>query len=239
MLTDERKKVLTELLKSLGFDKRVNIKLVNEALTHPSYIFDGNNGTTSHNQRLEFLGDAVVGLVTAKYLYKKYPKKSEGELTKLRAAIVCESSLAYGAKRLRLGEYLQLGKGEELMGGAERSSNLADCFEAFTAAIYLSVGLEEVQEFILAALKSKIHDAINGKLGDYKTLLQEFIQRSPENELAYQIVKEEGPDHKKEFLAAVYLNKLELSKGMGKTKKAAEQQAAKKALFILQEQENV
>ena len=179
---------------------------------------------------MEFLGDAVVGLVVAKYLFEKYPHKSEGELTKLRAAIVCEGSLACAAKDLRLGEYLQLGKGEELMGGAKRISNLADCFEAFAGAIYLAKDILIVQEFILKALQHKIDDAINGKLGDYKTLLQEYIQRSPENELAYRILQEEGPDHKKRFFAAVFLNSLELSHGSGNTKKAAEQQAAWSAL---------
>ena len=230
MLSDDRKKRLTELLTSLGIDDSIDLEQINEALTHPSYIYDGNNDNGVHNQRLEFLGDAVVGLVVAKYLFDKYPQKSEGELTKLRAAIVCEASLAYGSKSMNLGEYLLLGKGEEHMGGAKRISNLADCFEAFAAALYLSIGLLEVQEIILKALKCKIYDAINGKLGDYKTQLQEYIQRSPDNELAYKIIQEEGPDHKKKFLAAVFLNNSELAQGSGNTKKAAEQQAAKSAL---------
>ncbi len=230
MLKDDRRKRLTELLTTLKIEDNADLELINEALTHPSYLFDGNNGTVGHNQRLEFLGDAVVGLIVARYLFNKYPRKTEGELTKMRAAIVCEASLAHGAKDLNLGEYLQLGKGEELMGGANRTSNLADCFEAFVGALYLSTGLSEVQELILKALKCKIHDAVNGKIGDYKTQLQEFIQRSPDNNLAYKIVHEEGPDHKKSFLAAVYLNNQEIAQGRGNTKKAAEQQAAKSAL---------
>ena len=232
-MKEERKNNLTELITALGFAENINLELVNEALTHPSYTYDSSNGLQNHNQRLEFLGDAVVGLAVAKYLFEKLPHKPEGELTKLRAAIVCEASLAYGAKSLRLGEYLLLGKGEETTGGANRHSNLADCFEAFVAALYLSLGLAKVQKFILWALKPKIDDAVNGKMGDYKTLLQEYIQRSPDNELGYKIIQEEGPDHKKTFLAAAFLNNQEIAQGSGHTKKAAEQQAAKKALSKL------
>ena len=218
------------LVNKLKLTRKMDLRLINKALTHPSYIYEGNDSAGESNQRLEFLGDAVVGLVVAEYLFKELPRKTEGELTKMRAAIVCEASLAEAAKHLKLGDYLLLGKGEELMGGAERTSNLADCFEAFIGAVYLSVGLEKVRTLILSVLQDKIRSAVTGNLEDYKTQLQEYIQRCPENRLTYKILDEEGPDHNKTFRAAVYLNERELARGAGRTKKEAEQQAAGLAL---------
>lgn len=230
MLNSQRKAQLAQLITQLKLGKEINLELVDQALTHPSYIFEGRGASTLHNQRLEFLGDAVVGLVVGQYLYEKLPQKTEGVLTKTRAAIVCESSLVQGARFLRLGEYLLLGRGEQQMGGAERNSNLADCFEAFVGALYLSLGLEKIRPFILSILKQQIKQAIKGDFGDFKTELQEHIQKDPHSSLGYKILQEKGPDHAKEFGAAVYLNEEELARGMGKTKKEAEQNAAMYAL---------
>jgi ribonuclease-3 len=232
MLNEKRKQKLLELLREIGVQEEVDLNLVHRALVHPSYLFeDGSPG--EHNQRLEFLGDAVVGLIIAQHLYKRYQNKSEGELTKMRAAIVCEASLAAAAMTLDLGSYLLMGRGELLMGGAKRPSNLADCFEAFIASLYMSLGLEKVAAVVLGILRDRISDTARGNYGDYKTRLQEHIQQSPENKLAYQIIGEEGPDHNKIFIAAVCLNEKEIAQGSGHTKKEAEQQAAKLALHKL------
>lgn len=232
MLTESRKKKLQELIVKIDVNEKVDLNLVHRALVHPSHLFeDGSAG--DHNQRLEFLGDAVVGLIIAQHLYQRYKNKSEGELTKMRAAVVCEASLASAATALDLGSYLLMGRGELLMGGAKRPSNLADCFEAFIGALYLSLGLEKVCPLVLSVLKEKISKAARGNYGDYKTRLQEHIQQQPENKLLYQIVREEGPDHNKVFVSAVYLNDKELAQGSGHTKKEAEQQAAKLALSKL------
>ncbi|MGI6144804.1 MAG: ribonuclease III [Clostridia bacterium] len=230
MLNPQRKAQLEQLLIQLKLKDEINLELVDQALTHPSYIFEGRGASTHHNQRLEFLGDAVIGLVVGQYLYEKLPQKTEGVLTKTRAAIVCEASLVQGAKALRLGEYLLLGRGEQQMGGAERASNLADCFEAFIGALYLSLGLEKVRAIILRVLKQQIRQAIKGEFGDFKTELQEYIQKDPRSSLGYKILQEKGPDHDKKFWAAVYLNEEELARGIGKTKKEAEQNAAMYAL---------
>lgn len=229
-MNENRKQQLTSLIGELKIKGNIDISLVNMALTHPSYLYEGGGNSEEHNQRLEFLGDAILGLVIADFLYQKNPGKTEGELTKMRAAVVCEPSLAWAAQHLNLGSYLLLGHGEEQMGGASRSSNLADCFEAFLGALYLSIGLEGVRPFILKVLMSKINTAAKGKFGDYKTQLQEIIQRVPNNKIEYRILEEIGPDHDKTFLAAVCLNDQELARGQGRTKKEAEQHAAKLAM---------
>ncbi len=229
MLTDTRVSQLQKLLSDLGLPEDLDLELISQALTHPSYLYEGC-GPGEHNQRLEFLGDAVVGLVIGQYLYNKYPYKSEGELTKMRAAIVCESSLAEGAQSLNLGSYLLMGKGEGQMGGANRASNLADSFEALMGALYLLLGLEAVSPIILKLLGHVIAKADQGNYGDYKTQLQELVQRKPNQVLFYKIIREEGPDHNKIFEAGVYLNKEKIAQGKGRTKKEAEQQAAKLAL---------
>lgn len=230
MINQQRKAQLEQLAAQLKLEEKVDLQLMDQALTHPSCIFEGKGVSGAHNQRLEFLGDAVVGLVIGEYLYEKYPQRTEGELTKMRAAIVCESSLVEGARVWQLGEYLLLGRGEEQMGGAGRVSNLADCFEAFIGALYLSLGLAKVRQLILRVLRKQIEHAVKGDLGDFKTELQENIQKDPQSSLCYKILREEGPDHAKKFWAAVYLNETELARGKGKTKKEAEQNAAKLAL---------
>lgn len=229
-MTEDRLKQLKNLLDTLDIKDRVDYSLINQSLTHPSYLFDAGSESHIHNQRLEFLGDAVVGLVIAQYMYLQYPQKTEGELTKMRASVVCESSLAHGARQLNLGKYLLMGKGEVQMGGSQRASNLADCFEAFIGALYLCLSIDGVRSIILNVLQSKITHAASGQFGDYKTQLQELVQKSPDNKLFYKIIAEHGPDHDKIFIAAVYLNDEKIFEGQGHTKKEAEQQAAKGAL---------
>lgn len=236
MISEKRKK---ELEKFLGQNnvKMKKYDLLNSSLTHPSFMFEKDIQKSQHNQRLEFLGDAVLGLVIAEYLYNHFPGKKEGILTKMRAAIVCEGSLAESARKINLGHYILMGKGEKMGGGEDRSSNLADAWEALCAAIYLDNGIEGVKEFILKSLKEVIDNVVQGNFGDYKTRLQEHIQRFPDQEIEYQIIEENGPDHDKEFIAGVNINGKMISQGSGKTKKEAEQGAAKEALLVLGEKD--
>jgi len=175
-------------------------------------------------------------LVVGEYLYRNYPKKSEGELTKIRAAVVCETTLAKVAKKLRLGDKLLLGRGEELTGGRERPSILADAFEAVIAAIYLESGLSVAREFIIEHLASEIAEVVNSGFKDYKTMLQELVQKEHEDNVTYTILEESGPDHDKCFMAGVIWKNNLLAKGKGKSKKEAEQQAASKAIELLKGQ---
>ncbi|MFZ5943776.1 MAG: ribonuclease III [Bacillota bacterium] len=229
MLEPQRIHKLNKLVENIGLSLS-KYDLLNAALTHPSYVFEKGTRVGSHNQRLEFLGDAVVGLIVGDYLYNRFPDKTEGELTKMRAAVVCESSLAKAAKRLGIGEYLLMGKGEKIGGGAQRPSNLADAWEALIGALYIELGLESIREFTLKYLKNEIDTVIKGNYGDYKTQLQEFIQRQPDNLIEYQILSESGPDHEKHFVAGILQNGSLISQGSGRTKKEAEQNAAQKAL---------
>lgn len=234
MLTQNRIKVLNRLLEKTGL-KLTKYDLLNTALTHPSYVFEKGPQAGNHNQRLEFLGDAVVGLVVGDYLYNVFPDKSEGELTKMRAAVVCESSLARAANRLGIGEYLLMGKGEKIGGGANRPSNLADAWEALVGALYIELGLETIREFTLQYIKPDIEKVICGDYGDYKTQFQEYIQKKQDNVVEYQILSETGPDHEKEFVAGIFLKGDLIAKGKGRTKKEAEQKAAQQALVKIGE----
>ncbi|MDX9873021.1 MAG: ribonuclease III [Clostridia bacterium] len=229
-LDENRLEKLAALLQELKIESVSDFTHINQALVHSSYLYEGNTAQSEHNQRLEFLGDAVVGLIIAHHLFETFPKKPEGELTKMRAAIVCEAALAEAARRIGLGEYLLMGKGEEQMGGKNRLSNLADCFEAFVGALYLTIDPEKTKGFVLDILQNKISASANGMYNDFKTHLQEFVQKKPDNRVTYRIIKEEGPDHAKVFYAAVFLNEREVAQGKGSTKKEAEQRAAKKAL---------
>lgn len=206
-----------------------NVDLLREALTHSSYSFE--NPGCRNNQRLEFLGDAVLEIVISEHLFNMLPRSSEGELTKLRAAIVCEPSLAVVARRMDLGRYLRMGHGEELSGGRERPSVLADAFEALLGALYLDRGAECARQFILGALEETIRDAMNGRSEfDFKTRLQERLQKDSPDPPRYVILREEGPDHCKTFTAAVMYKGKILGTGSGRSKKEAEQIAARKAL---------
>lgn len=234
MISDQRINQLQELLKKIGINL-VKYDLLNAALIHPSYVFERGNHVGSHNQRLEFLGDAVVGLIVGDFLYHQFPDKGEGELTKMRAAVVCESSLAKAANRLGIGQYLLMGKGEKIGGGATRPSNLADAFEALVGALYIELGLDVIRADVLAFLKPEIDKVISGDYGDYKTQFQEFIQKQPPSVVEYQIISETGPDHDKEFVAGIFRSGFLISQGKGRTKKEAEQNAAHQALIKMGE----
>jgi len=199
-------------------------------LTHSSYANE-QRGKAISNERLEFLGDSVLNLSVSNYLYNRFKDLTEGELTKLRASIVSEGSLVKIAEKIKLGEYLRLGKGEEITGGRRRNSILADAVEAVIGAIYLDGGFEKASDFILYYQIPEIDNSLNGKgLRDYKTELQELIQRDSDQEIHYHIIKESGPDHAKEFVAQVFHNGKVIGEGIGKSKKDAEQQAACQAL---------
>lgn len=205
--------------------------LLLQALTHSSYIYENRQNGIENNQRLEFLGDAVLDLAVSDFLFRKYPDSDEGELTKLRAALVCEPSLARTAKSLKLGYCLRMGKGEERSGGRERPSILADAFEALLGAIYLDQGLAKASEMTLEFLDPLIKDVLEGRLdSDYKTELQEIVQQLGSEQVQYTIIREEGPDHNKIFTAGVIYKGELAGTGSGRSKKEAEQQAAKAAL---------
>ena len=206
-----------------------NREYILEALTHSSY--SNENKDYDFNERLEFLGDSVLSIVVSEYLFKKETNLPEGELTKLRANIVCEESLSDAANEINLGEHILLGKGEEATGGRQRISILADAFEAVIAAIYLDGGLESARKFILSYMENIICDSRKGKIfRDYKTHLQEVLQGKGENNIWYKLMEEKGPDHNKRFVMQVGINEKVLGVGEGKSKKEAEQLAAKVAL---------
>ncbi len=218
---------LVLLQKNLGY-KFKDVSLLVTALTHSSYANEQNDGTIC-NERLEFLGDSILGFVSAKYFYENFDSP-EGELTKHRAARVCEKALCLFAKELGIGSALRLGKGESRTGGNERPSILADAFEAVLAAVFLDGGLEEATKIILRFIPR--HDALD-ETKDYKTLLQEVIQRNREEHIEYVLVGAIGPDHAKIFSVEVHLNSNVIGKGTGKSKKLAEQHAAKEALELM------
>lgn len=204
-----------------------------QAFTHSSYVNEHRMSWSKDNERLEFLGDAVLELTVSEYLYETYPDRSEGELTKQRASIVCEPSLVTFAEALRFGDYVLLGKGEEMTGGRTRPALLADVFESFVGALYLDQGLNAVQAFLRNYVFPLV--AADGKQAvvDYKTQLQEHIQQRGMGALEYRIVDERGPAHEKEFVAEVWMDGSPLGKGVGKSKKEAEQHAAAEGLTRL------
>jgi ribonuclease-3 len=219
-----------ELKKELGLTWQ-DEELFIQALTHSSFTCEKRRHGIKNNQRLEFLGDAVLELTVSDYLYRNNPDLDEGYLTKLRAAIVCEPSLARVATGLQLGRCLFMGKGEERTDGRERPSILADAFEALLGAIYLDQGLAGSASIAIKYLLPVIEDVLAGRLErDYKTELQELVQQRGGGQIQYEILKEEGPDHAKLFTAGVIIMGRLAGRGTGKTKKDAEQQAAKIAL---------
>ena len=213
-----------------------NKALLENALQHSSYANEHRGGGMRSNERLEFLGDAVLGVVTADYLFRKHPDLPEGDLTRLRAALVCEDSLHEVAQSLELGRYLKLGRGEEQGGGRRRPSILADATESVFAAVYLDGGMEAASELIHRVLLDKgREEAVEERRRDFKTELQELVQRKSGSTLGYRLVGSTGPDHAKVFEAAVLLNGEVLSTGTGHSKKEAEQAAAGAALEKLQQ----
>lgn len=223
-------KDLKELEKKIGYTFK-SLSILEEALTHSSYAHEKFHPTGICNERLEFLGDSVLGVISAEYYFKLFANKPEGDLTKMRAASVCEKSLFGFAKEINLGDYLFLGKGEEHTGGRGRASILSDAFEAVIAAIYLDGGFEKAREFVLPFLMNAPKE--ENKFRDYKTALQEVIQKNPEERLEYVLVGEEGPEHDKRFIVEARLNNNAVGKGEGRSKKHAEQQAAKEALELM------
>ena len=207
-------------------------ELVLTALTHSSYA---NEHHCQSNERLEFLGDSVLGMVVADWLYLHYPDLSEGRMTRLRSELVCEHSLWNAARTLGFGESLRLGKGEDLSGGRERHSILADCMEAVIAALYLDGGFETARDFILEHIVDGLTSQPLEHASDYKTELQELVQRKPGRTLQYSLLEESGPDHCKQFTFQALLDGAPIGSGTGRTKKEAEQKAAKSALLFLKE----
>ena len=223
--------MIKDLETAIGYRFR-NIALLQNALTHSSYANERWHNSLLSNERLEFLGDSVLGMLVAEYLYKTFPNRPEGELTRMRADMVCEHTLATAANRIGLGDHLLLGHGEEQGGGRHRESILADAMESVIAASFLDGGLDAalkiVQQFILVEVPvTKMHNA------DYKTGLQELVQQKKNQVLSYALVGESGPDHDKEFRVEVSLNGTVVGKGVGSSKKRAEQDAARDALEAL------
>ena len=213
--------------KKIGYEFQ-NKELLKKALTHTSYAYEKN---VESNEKLEYLGDSILEFITSKYLYFQYPNLTEGEMTKVRATVVCEKSLHKIAKLHDFSDFLYLGKSEQLSGGKNRPAILADSVEAVIAAIYLDGGIEPAEKFIIENLKKEIAEAtkhVGSK--DHKTVLQEKLQIHGDVKIEYEITKETGPDHDKSFEAQVKCNGKILAKGTGKSKKEAEMQAAKKAL---------
>ena len=222
--------MLSELEAGLGYTFR-DKSILENALTHSSYANENRERGLHDNERLEFLGDSILGFVVADYLYRSFPDKPEGELTRIRAALVCEESLHEVAQSLHLGDFLMLGKGEESGGGRRRPSILADAVEAVLAAVYLDGGIDKVRALIHRILLEKEQEQeVENRRRDCKTELQELVQRKPNQVLHYEPVSESGPDHAKVFAVAVTLNGQVIGLGSGHSKKEAEQSAARAAL---------
>ncbi|MDD3612565.1 MAG: ribonuclease III [Caldicoprobacterales bacterium] len=228
--------LLGELSKVLAYDFK-DKDLIKTAITHTSFANEAR-GRVDHNERLEFLGDSVLSLSVSEFIYKTYPKLPEGSMTKLRAGVVSEFTLAKIAKSMGLGKYLRLGKGEQINGGRHRDSILADAFEAIIAAIYLDGGLEPAKEFVIRQLADSIKNLSKSDGSwDSKTLLQELLQVSNKADIRYEIIAEDGPDHNKSFTAQISNNGKIIGTGQGKSKKEAEQMAAYNALKKINEEE--
>lgn len=220
-------------MKLESFEKRIgykfkNIDLLKTAFTHTSYAHENK---TESNEKLEFLGDAILEFTVSNYLYKNYKNLKEGEMTKVRATVVCEQSLHQVALQYNFDELLYLGRSEKISGGSKKTAILADSVEAVIAALYIDAGIEEAQKFIINNLKNSIEQASkNVGQKDYKTVLQEELQKHGSVKIEYTIIKEEGPDHDKTFVAEVKCNGKYLATGKGSTKKHAEMEAARLAL---------
>ncbi|WP_404802356.1 ribonuclease III [Bacillus shivajii] len=228
-MTNAKKNKYRQFLKSINIDYN-NEDLFIQSFTHSSYVNEHRIRPHDDNERLEFLGDAVLELAISQYLFKYFENMSEGEMTKLRAAIVCEPSLARIADELNFGEYVLLGKGEEMTGGRKRPALLADVFESFVGAVYLDLGMDAVYNFLDEYVYPKIQEGAFSHMMDFKSQLQELIQREAQGHIQYKIVQEKGPAHCREFVSEVWLEDTQLGVGTGRSKKEAEQQAAQKAL---------
>ncbi len=220
----------------LALEKKIGYRfkdknLILTAITHSSYA---NEHKCQSYERLEFLGDSILGYLTAGYLYKNFPKLPEGQLTKTRARLVCEKSLFEFSKELGVGDFMRLSNGEARTGGRKRASILADMFESIIAAIYLDSGeVENCRKFVEKYISKSAQNISKSSFKDYKTTLQEIIQQNPQEKLSYAVVSESGPDHNKHFQVEVRINSNCIGKGGGKSKKEAEQQAARVALELM------
>ncbi|MBQ1902144.1 MAG: ribonuclease III [Lachnospiraceae bacterium] len=227
--------LLKEFQEKIGYEFK-DESLLAQALTHSSYANEKHMKKLSDNERLEFLGDAVLEVVSSEFLYLNYRDYSEGALTKLRASLVCEPTLAYCTKEMNLGKYLRLSKGEEKTGGRMRKSVLSDALEATIGAIFLDGGMEPAKAYIMKYIMTDIE---HKKLfHDSKTALQEIVQSMHDNALVYELVKEEGPDHAKQFYVEAKVGDLVIGKGCGNSKKAAEQDAAYQGIMYFRKNEN-
>ena len=223
-------KDLKLLEKQIGYEFS-DFSLLQRAVSHSSYVNEKHLPKYECNERLEFLGDAVLEIVSSEFLFYEHEKMPEGDLTKIRASIVCEPSLAFCARQIGLGDYLLLGRGEEATGGRKRESITSDALEAMIGAIYMDGGFANAKEFIQQFV---LNDMENKKLFyDSKTILQELVQANFTEAVSYQLLAEEGPDHNKSFLTAVYIGKKEYGQGRGRTKKSAEQEAAYQTILQL------
>ena len=226
----DEQKALKEFQERIGYQFK-DEKLLYEALSHSSFANENKKARNS-NERLEFLGDSVLSIVVSDHIFEHYKHMPEGELTKMRASLVCEKALFEFSKKIELGKYIFLGKGEEITGGRERPSIISDAFEAVIAAIYLAGGIEPVSKYILSFIPENITpDGV--VFHDYKTILQEIIQKNPEERIEYHLKGESGPDHNKKFTVQVLLNTNVIGEGTGRSKKTAEQLAAKEALELM------
>ncbi len=223
---------IKELEQRIGYQFQ-DISLLKQALTHSSFTNEQKINKTGDYERLEFLGDAVLELTSSEFLFHEHPEVPEGELTKMRAAMVCEPALAFCARDLELGKFIRLGKGEENTGGRERDSIISDVMEAVTGAIYLDGGMEPARQFINSFILSDLED--KRLFYDSKSNLQELIQGKLKKEFWYELLEESGPEHNKVFKVSVHMEDEVLGEGIGKTKKAAEQQAAYRALLLLRD----
>ncbi|MGN0637558.1 MAG: ribonuclease III [Huintestinicola sp.] len=228
-------KALSERL--AAFEEKIgysfkNKNLLHEALSHSSYANECKKGRNS-NERLEFLGDSVLSIVISEHLFNHFKHLPEGDLTKIRASLVCEKALFEFSKQISLGEFILLGKGEENTGGRNRPSIVSDAFEAVIAAVFLDGGMEAAREYVLGFIPKDLDRNSAKKLQDYKTILQEIIQRNPEEKVEYVLRSQSGPDHDRHFVVEVCLNTNVIGHGEGHSKKQAEQQAAKEALRLM------
>ena len=226
-------KDISQLMQKIGYTF-TDRSILLEALTHSSYANEWKQKKMPNNERLEFLGDSVLSLIISQYIFCRYADLPEGELTKVRANVVCEASLAFRARNKQIGRYLLLGKGEESSGGRNRDSILADAMEALIAAIYIDGGYDEAKCFVLDNFKDLIKQVVSGNyVKDFKTYLQELIQSNGHEPIVYEVIKEDGPDHNKIFYVEVRTGEKVIGRGSGKNKKEAEQSAAREAIEIL------
>ena len=223
--------MINELEEAIGY-RFHNIALLQNALSHSSYANERWHDSLKSNERLEFLGDSVLGMVTAEYLYRSFPDRLEGDLTRMRADLVCERALANVAERIGLGRHILLGRGEESGGGRQRDSILADAVESVIAACFLDGGMEPARRFIHSFVLAEVPEK-KLKNTDFKTALQELVQQKKNQVLSYALVGESGPDHDKHFEVEVSLNAQVVGRGSGTSKKRAEQDAARAAIEAL------